>query len=1274
MSTHDRFEIVSEYDNKTKKFNVFKKTVVFKIKEAVENEDILEWIKCATEDVFTHMFKVVKSTDIIGLTFYSENFKEKQPGWLSLRSASKVSFDDVWKVLGAILQSNSETLSTDKFKIVLTRVIPPTGKGRQRKYNNFNEFCKKKKGIVTIENRDNLCLLMAICVAKSLAEKDPLYDNIRRNKRRQHKEALELNEKIGNMTIPKNGCGIPELKLIQNYLKKFRIIVYIHGAKGRRVMFDGENENAKYKINLLYHKNHYNVITSLTSAFTCSYFCEDCRVPYNERNKHRCSKSCPCCQEQPPCEKQKQEIKCSNCNREFRNEKCFENHKKTLCKIVKKCKDCFKTYKERDKPHVCGEFYCKVCQDFKQDHLCYMRVAKKPKLKNTLFVFFDLETRQEKLKSDNSYVKIHEPNLCVTMHCCSECYENYELKTCNKCDNRENIFFEDNCISKFIDYLMEIRTKFNRVVCIAHNGQAFDTQFILQYVFRQTHHVPKLIMRGLKVLKLEIENVVFLDSLCYFPMALSALPKTFGLPVDIKKGYFPHLFNTIDNKDYVGSLPPEEFYDPDSMKTEDRDKFLQWYKETKSNNYNFNLKNELIEYCQSDVDILRRACIMFRNLLMKECNVCPFSEAMTIASTCNLAFKRNFLKPDTIGILPKNGYRYADKQSKVAIKWLIWEEKRRNISIQHAANHREVKIPNNMKVDGYCQATNQVFEFFGCYYHGCPKCITKRRDDPENETDYDTLNERYKNTKLKVEKLKSLGYEVVEMWECEFQNIINSNPEINDIDNHFLIIQAPLNPRDAFYGGRTETVRSRYDAKENEKIKYVDVCSLYPWVCKYGKFPKGHPELSIGEDECKRLIKENGGLKQLNGLIKCTVLPPQDLFHPVLPIKMHNKLMFTLCRTCTKTSIENQDECNHSREERTLTGVWVIEEIKKAVEKGYEILSVYEIWNYETETYDKTNDGLFTEYINKFLKMKQEASGWPSDCETSEERDKYIQNYLKHEGILLDRDNIEKNPGRRTLAKLMLNSFWGKFGQRENQPKTEVIEDESKFFELLCDEKIVVNQIQEIDEERIIVNWEFKEDEVEPSTVTNVVIAAHVTALARLKLYSFLEKVEERVLYCDTDSVIYILKNGFEDLPVGHFLGDLTDELEEEYGTGSYITQFASGGPKNYGFNVFSTKTGKIHSKCKVKGITLNHKNSEKVNFDTLLRIATNKEDEAIIVECTSIRPTKDYEVITQKGSKTVRCCITKRRMVNDYGTEPFGYRKRLKLDTSSNATCSSAI
>jgi hypothetical protein len=75
-----------------------------------------------------------------------------------------------------------------------------------------------------------------------------------------------------------------------------------------------------------------------------------------------------------------------------------------------------------------------------------------------------------------------------------------------------------------------------------------------------------MITRGAKVLSLTVSelNIKFIDSLCFLPMKLADVPKTFGL-TDLQKGYFPHFFNRAENQDYVGPMPEIRFYDPNGM-------------------------------------------------------------------------------------------------------------------------------------------------------------------------------------------------------------------------------------------------------------------------------------------------------------------------------------------------------------------------------------------------------------------------------------------------------------------------------------------------------------------------------------------------------------------------------------------------------------------------------------------------------------------------------------------------------------------------------------
>ena len=57
---------------------------------------------------------------------------------------------------------------------------------------------------------------------------------------------------------------------------------------------------------------------------------------------------------------------------------------------------------------------------------------------------------------------------------------------------------------------------------------------------------------------------------------------------------------------------------------------------------------------------------------------------------------------------------------------------------------------------------------------------------------------------------------------------------------------APLKPRDAFFGGRTNTCNLFAKiVKPGDEISYYDVCSLYPWVMKYCSYPMDHPEVIL---------------------------------------------------------------------------------------------------------------------------------------------------------------------------------------------------------------------------------------------------------------------------------------------------------------------------------------------------------------------------------------------------------------------------------------------
>jgi len=72
-----------------------------------------------------------------------------------------------------------------------------------------------------------------------------------------------------------------------------------------------------------------------------------------------------------------------------------------------------------------------------------------------------------------------------------------------------------------------------------------------------------------------IHHVTFLDSISFLPMPLRKLPEAFGLSAT--KCWYPHLFNTKDNLNHVGSIPDMTQYGVTVMGESERKELVSWY-------------------------------------------------------------------------------------------------------------------------------------------------------------------------------------------------------------------------------------------------------------------------------------------------------------------------------------------------------------------------------------------------------------------------------------------------------------------------------------------------------------------------------------------------------------------------------------------------------------------------------------------------------------------------------------------------------------------------
>jgi hypothetical protein len=1210
----------------------------------------------------------VKGTDKVGLVIRSSNNPDK-PIALSFRNADQLNADTLWTLVFRVIQSNASFLLEGDINVNVHIVKMPRGCGYvKHKLLPREAFIKKCRGIIEVKNRENDCLSHALFIGMHLIFQTKHIETLQDDEARMFEGSSELCEMAGVDLL--DGAGYEELTLFQAVMPSDVQIVVHTDLDGKSIYFKGDVKEVRHRIHLLLSNGHYDVIRSTVGAFACSYYCEECNIPYASKEKHKCKEACSYCLRYPPCTINKNTvITCKACHRLFYNRDCLENHlkhrlskKNTVCDLYRKCSKCGRTYKKYpNRPdHICGEFFCKTCKKHcPQDHKCFMqknRLAKPSPDKDVLYVIWDSECTQDTpVSDDTSDGYYHKVNLICAQTLCARCDEEHISldQPCYDCGVRKYEFLEDP-LKEFLEFLCLPRKQFKKIICIAHNAKNYDNHFILKYVLTVLHLKPKIIMRGAQILCMDVNKIKFIDSINYFPMALKKLPSTFDMPRDVCKGYFPHFFNTSDNQRYVGPIPEAKFYGPEDMSQEENEKFHKWHAERVEENYVFDLRKELVEYCYQDVFILTEACRKFKLLILDVGNVNPFTECITLASCASLIFRRNYLKNNVVGIIPANGYRFADNQSQIAIKWLLSEERKDDITIRHAGRAREFRLPTGQLVDGYYESPDGrkfVYAFQGCYFHACRKCFNLNNTQL-NVDKYDTMAMRRERTDSITKKLKDLGYILIEKWECDFIKELKLDPELDTyLANHPIVLQAPLDPRDAYYGGRTESFKIYHKATEpDEVMDYLDFVSLYPTILMYYPSPVGHCKIHLGP--------EFPNISNIHGLIKCDVLPPRDLYLPLLPFRMHDKLLFVLCRSCAQTM--NSNACDHNEEtDRILPGTWVISEVCKAVELGYKVVKTHEIWEYEVSTYDRQTEsgGLFGDYIKVFLKIKQEASGYPEGCDSDEAKRLYVRDYKAKQGIRLDACKIQSNSGLRFVAKLLLNSLYGRFAMNVARNNTEIIKDSKSLYKLLTDPNYEVKTLTPIGQESILANYEVATEMLTPDPTTNVAIAAFITAGARLELYKCMEKIQRRCHYVDTDSILMTSVPGEEMLPTGNCLGDLTDELLQ-FGEGCKIKEFIGAGPKHYGFKVYDAAGKLVKTVMKVRGITLNVKNSETVNFETLRRMILDQSGPKYVRNEHQIVKTKQHDLVSKPQSKIYRVVFDKRRIVpGTYSTLPYGYK-----------------
>ncbi|WAR09598.1 hypothetical protein MAR_034674 [Mya arenaria] len=315
----------------------------------------------------------------------------------------------------------------------------------------------------------------------------------------------------------------------------------------------------------------------------------------------------------------------------------------------------------------------------------------------------------------------------------------------------------------------------------------------------------------------------------------------------------------------------------------------------------------------------------------------------------------------------------------------------------------------------------------------------------------------------------------------------------------------------------------------------------------------------------------------------------------------------------------HQGSCNHTRDERAFVGTWAKGELKTALDHGYQLVTIYEIWHFDDISHMTQKQNLVD-----YLRIKQEASGWPEWCTDEGTKQMYIQQYLTKKAFGWNSITLRLM----SLAMLMLNSFWGKFGQRSNLTRSTYMSEHAEFLDIMNSDQ---QEIKKMCADQI--DWAYSNDFIEPSSRTDVVIAAYTTA--------YLHRLAERTIYCDTDSIVFTVKPEWEPQLVD-FLGDLTDEV-----------------PGNNSPTQLLQLSEFPHRSEPVRGITLNFKNALDINYDTLhgLVAGTSSRESVKVTDNYKIMRNPDTcHIITKTEKKDYRIMFDKRVLTSNYVSVPYGF------------------
>jgi hypothetical protein len=268
---------------------------------------------------------------MVGITIQNQVNQNNKPIGNRFIRKDQLSGDVIWSVFEKFSQSNSRFNALDTMVVTVHSVRMPVGFGvnvLKSRGSPLSVMAQFKRSIVEVKTEEN-CLAHALVIEIAKVDKDPNYDAFRKG--RKIRQVVQTLFETTGIDLS-NGAGIPELVLFEENFPEHEIIVY-HRLNCGNIIFEGQVDSTK-RFNILYDnvERHYHVITNLTCVMARKFMCKGCNMPCTSDVTHACDQTCRDGKACPPCAFSVVIIPCAECNRHFRNDTFFANHKQCTSK------------------------------------------------------------------------------------------------------------------------------------------------------------------------------------------------------------------------------------------------------------------------------------------------------------------------------------------------------------------------------------------------------------------------------------------------------------------------------------------------------------------------------------------------------------------------------------------------------------------------------------------------------------------------------------------------------------------------------------------------------------------------------------------------------------------------------------------------------------------------------------------------------------------------------------------------------------------------------